>query len=185
VSDGRGCRPAGIAETQRPGLRFGAGLVRFRVGVNETGETGVPETRAGVPSLRNPDMPTLAVGRPQSTRRLRRPSGAGLATFPASELLKTGETGIPETRAGVLRLAGVRRRLRPWARRAPSPLRRRNPASKPALSPAGQARSAARERPAPLGRAAAGRSSGAHQRGESPAVSRSRRSASSCARPPR
>src|SRR5271157_4197623 len=42
------CRTAGIAETQRLGPRFGAGFVRFRVGVPETSRSGIDETRAGV-----------------------------------------------------------------------------------------------------------------------------------------
>src|SRR5271166_7010305 len=42
------CRRAGMAETQHLGPRFGAGFVRFRVGVPETSRIGVDETRAGV-----------------------------------------------------------------------------------------------------------------------------------------
>ena len=43
----RGCRMAGIAETRRLGP-CGAGFVRFRFGVRETGRSRIDETRAGV-----------------------------------------------------------------------------------------------------------------------------------------
>jgi hypothetical protein len=42
------CRTAGVDETHGRGRRLRAEFVRFRVGVPETGDTGIRETRAGV-----------------------------------------------------------------------------------------------------------------------------------------